>query len=84
MDESGRAYAILKTAKWRLTGNLMLGTQTSGADVNPFLLAIYHDSGLGNVRHPAPCGMALGVGNIISDHRLFATQLTLQRLLLFD
>jgi len=62
----------------------MLGAQTSGADVDPLLFAIYHDGSLGHIRHPAPCGMALGVGNIISDHRLFATQLTLQRLLLFD
>jgi hypothetical protein len=62
----------------------MLGSQTSGADVDPLLFAIYHDSGPGDIRYPAPCGMALGMGNIISDHRLFATQLTLQRLLLFD
>jgi hypothetical protein len=60
----------------------MLGTQTSGTDVDPLFLTIYNDGSPGDIGHPAPCGMALGVGNIIPDHRFFATQLTLQRLLL--
>jgi hypothetical protein len=66
----------------RLAANLLLGAQTPGADVDPLPLAVYDDGGLADIRQPAPLGMALGMGYVISNLWFLPTQLTLQRLLL--
>ena len=65
-----------------LGSNLLLGAQTPGTDVNPLPLAVYDDSSLADIRQPAPLGMALGMGYVISNLWFLPTQLTLQRLLL--
>jgi hypothetical protein len=65
-----------------LASNLLLGTQTPGADVNPLPFAVYDDGSLADIRQPAPLGMALGMGYVISKLWFLPTQLTLQRLLL--
>ena len=44
----------------------MLSTQASGAQVEPFLLAIYNDSSRVNIGHPATLGMAFGVAHIMT------------------
>jgi len=68
--------------KTRLGSYLLPSTQTPGADVDPLPFAVYQDGCLADVGVPAPLGMALGVGHIISKLRFLPTQLTLQRLLL--
>jgi hypothetical protein len=65
-----------------LGSNLLLGSQTPGADVNPLLFAVYDHGSLGDIRQPAPLGMTLGMRYIISHHRFLPAQLTLQRFLL--
>jgi hypothetical protein len=66
----------------RLAANLLLCTQTPGADVDPLPFAVYDDGSLADIGHPAPLCMALGMGYVISDQWFLSTQLTLQRLLL--
>jgi hypothetical protein len=65
-----------------LAANLLPGAQTPGADVYPLPFAVYDDGGFADIRQPAPLGMALGMGYIISNLWFLSTQLTLQRLLL--
>jgi hypothetical protein len=72
----------LRIDERRLAANLLLGAQTPGADVDPLPLAVYDDGGLGDIGHPAPLCMALGMGYVISNLWLLPTQLTLQSLLL--
>jgi len=47
----------------------MLSTQASGAQVEPFLFAIYNDSNRVNIRHPATFGVAFGVADIMTKLR---------------
>jgi hypothetical protein len=72
----------LRKYERRLATNLLLGAQTPGADVDPLPFAVYDDGGLADIRQPAPLGMALGMGYVISKLWFLSTQLTLQRLLL--
>jgi hypothetical protein len=67
--------------RW-LAANLLPGAQAPGADVDPLPFAVYNDGGFADIRQPAPLGMALGMGYIVSDLWFLSTQLTLQRLLL--
>ena len=62
----------------------MLGTQASGAQVEPLCLTSYNDSSRVDIRHPATIGMALGVAYIVTKLRRFATQITLQYMFSFD
>lgn len=66
----------------RLAANLLLCTQTPGTDVDPLPFAVYDNSSLADIGHPAPLCMALGMGYVISDLWFLSTQLALQRLLL--
>jgi hypothetical protein len=45
----------------------VLSTQTSGAQVESFLLTIYNDSSRVNIRHPAAIGAVFGVANIVTE-----------------
>ena len=65
-----------------LAANLLLGAQTPGADVDPLPFAVYDDGSLADIGHPAPLGMALGMGYVISNLWFLPTQLTFQRVLL--
>ena len=51
----------------------MLGSQASGAQVEPFWLAAYIDSSRVNVRHPAAFGMPFRVADIMAELRCFPT-----------
>lgn len=63
-----------------LASNLLPGAEAPGADVDPLPFSVYDDGGFADIRQPAPLGMALGMGYIISDQWLLSTQLALQRL----
>jgi hypothetical protein len=67
---------------YRLSGNLVLSPQTSGADVHTPFLTVYDNRGLLKVRQPLPLGMTLGVGYIAPKLWSLPTQLALQRFLL--
>ena len=43
----------------------MLGAQTSGAQVEPFLLSFNNNGSGMNVRYPAAVGMAFGMAHIM-------------------
>ena len=79
-EESKRVYADL--SERRLAANLLLGAKAPGADIYPLPLAVYDDCSFADIGHPAPLGMALGMGYIVSNLWFLPTQLTLQRLLL--
>jgi hypothetical protein len=63
-----------------LAANLLLGSQAPCANVDPLPFSVYDDGGLADIRQPAPLGMALGMGYIISNQWFLSTQLALQRL----
>jgi hypothetical protein len=72
----------LRIDEGRLAADLLLGAQAPCADIDPLPLAVYDDGSLADIGHPAPLGMALGMGYVISNLRFLPTQLTLQRVLL--
>ena len=49
----------------------MLVAQAPGAQVKPFGLAIYIDSGGMNVGHPMAVGVALGMADVMPKLRCF-------------
>lgn len=63
-----------------LAANLLPGAKAPGADVDPLPFPVYDNGGLADIRQPAPLGMALGMGYIISNQWFLSTQLALQRL----
>ena len=52
-------------------GDLMPGAQASGAQVEPFWLAINRNSGRVNIRQPEAVGVALGVADVMTELRCF-------------
>jgi len=50
-------------------GNLMMGTQAPGTQVEPFHLAVNHDGSRVDVRYPAAVGVALGVADVMTELR---------------
>jgi len=48
---------------------LILCSQTPGAEIETFLLAVYNDIGRMNIWHPATIGMPLGVADIMTELR---------------
>ena len=68
--------------RYRLASDLVLSSQTPGADVHALLFTVYHNCGRPEVRQPLPLGMTLGVRDIVSKLWSLPTQLTLQRFLL--
>jgi len=58
----------------------VLRAQASGAEVEPFLFAIYGNSNRVNIGHPATVGVALGVTHIMTKLGQFPTQIALQYL----
>ena len=51
----------------------MLGSQASGAQVEPFWLAIYNDSSRVNIGHPAAFSVALGMADVMAEPGYFST-----------
>ena len=49
----------------------MPGAQASGAQVEPFWLAINRNSGRVNIRQPEAVGVALGVADVMTELRCF-------------
>jgi hypothetical protein len=45
----------------------MLGAQASGAQVKPFWLTIYDDSGGMNIGYPAAVSVAFGVADVMAE-----------------
>jgi hypothetical protein len=52
--------------------NLVLVAQASGAQVEPFWLAVYHDGDRVDIGHPAAVGVPLGVADIMTELRSFS------------
>ena len=44
-----------------------MGSQASGAQVEPFWLAVYSESNRVDIRHPAPLGVPFGVAHTITE-----------------
>lgn len=53
------------------SGNLMTGTQASGAEVETLRLTIYDDGYRVNIGCPAPIGASLGMTDIMTKKRGF-------------
>ena len=62
----------------------MLGAQTSGAEVHPFLLTVYSQGDEVDVGRPLPLGVAFGVAYIMAEHRRLTAQVAFQGLDSFD
>jgi hypothetical protein len=62
-------------------GDLMLGTQATGANVDVFSFAVDVDSGRVDIGRPAPVGATFGVANMMAELRCFTANITLQFLL---
>jgi hypothetical protein len=60
-------------------GRLLLGTDTAGAEIEPFGHTVDFEGDRMNIRCPAPVGMALGMADIMPKLGRFAADITFHR-----
>ena len=56
----------------------VVGTEAAGADGHPLWFSVYGKGNRVDIGHPAALGMTLGMAHIITEHRRFAADITLQ------
>ena len=60
------------------SGQFVLGAETSGADVEPFLLSIYGKCGVLDIRMPFSVRAPFGVAHIVAKLGTFAAKVAFQ------